>query len=444
MSLEGRSDLGLRRGRGGRLAAVGALLLLAALEAGTARGSELVRYSTHASVGNSAGVGFHHVDISDDLWGRSTTDLASPFKVADLVVEELPEGSGFRYHNMPFRISMEFFPEGSRFGERPEYVIEGVLNGGVSPSGVSDLTATLNSPRLKSWWDASHLDGAWSDPWWMEVPESILLSKENGYRGELWITPRFDPRPVPEPSSVLAWGVVGLGAIVARSRVRGRRAAGRGRGVRLAAVGVLAMLAASGAREGRASELVGYSTSGRIADRGGVGFNHVNFFGAWGPTALASPIKLGSFEIWELPANSGFDYIDMPFRIELGFERGVWPGPVATESDFVVEGVLNGGVTAGGASDLTATVTSVRHLWTHGPPLFEGASDAMSWLELPDPIRLVPGYRNRTDLWISPKAGPGSPNPVPEPISLVAWGAVGLGAVVVRSRRRGRAAAIGG
>lgn len=231
MSLEGRSDPGLRRGRGGRLAAVGALVLLAVLGPRAAEGAEIrTWYQTWGRIGTSAGVGFRHVTFDG---ARGGTDLASPIKLGTFHVRPLPNGSGFSYTDMPFQVSLDFYPGGTQYG-RPidskpsEFLVEGILSGGVTADGDSDLTATVTSVRHEWTHGQALFEGAWVASSWLSNPGPILLGAGPGNRAELWISPKAGPGfpvPVPEPTGLVAWGAVGLGAVVVRSRHRRRASA---------------------------------------------------------------------------------------------------------------------------------------------------------------------------------------------------------------------------
>ncbi len=204
-------------------------------------------------------------------------------------------------------------------------------------------------------------------------------------------------------------------------------------GPRASVIGLLALVGAvfaapSTSKAESLNSLINYSTSGSIDTATGVNGPGVISFNSVmdGTFSAPSSLSLGSFQMAGLPAGVSTTYTNTPFTITYltNSINGVMP---TTSNPIVLKGVLNGTVTGGNQSGVTATFST-------SPPITFNTGGLQNSLQiLGETLALVPSTTNgglTTAQAEIATTGSLSGVPVPEPATIavfvMAFGGLGL------------------
>lgn len=184
--------------------------------------------------------------------------------------------------------------------------------------------------------------------------------------------------------------------------------------------------------------LVNYSTSGTIDTSTGVNGPGVISFNSVtnGTFSAPSSLSLGSFQMQALPAGVSTTYSNTPFEITY-LTNSINGQSPSSATPVVLDGVLNGTVTGGSQSSVTATFSS-------SPPINFSTGGLQNSLQiLGETLALVPSSTNGGITTAQAEiATSGSLNgvPVPEPASIavfvMAMSGIGLRRQIRRARKQ--------
>jgi hypothetical protein len=201
---------------------------------------------------------------------------------------------------------------------------------------------------------------------------------------------------------------------------------------------VLALGLAARAPQAQASPVVNYSTSGTIDSTGVTGTPVISFNSILNSTfASPSQFSLGAFQVANLPDGQTTTYTDTPFHITFlaNTVDGTVPDP--NQTPIQVNGVLNGTITGGNQSQVTATFNPVTSASFLTGPYDNTLTIANS------PLSLVPSTTNNgqtsAQATLSSTGGPSQPGDgtsVPEPSTVALFLTTLAGLGVHRYRRR--------
>jgi len=192
---------------------------------------------------------------------------------------------------------------------------------------------------------------------------------------------------------------------------------------------------------------ISYTTTGQVwpwtqgngAVPGITGTNVISFQGITNGSFLApGALSLGNFVVSQ-PTSGSTTYNNTEFTIELQTNLGgnVTASPtVLPYSSVIIDGVLNGTVSASGQSNVIASVVSV----VADPPLQIPENKAVPTLDSPFPIAAL-NVAQPVVLSLSPSGGEtpllAQVTTVPEPSALVVIATAMAGATWIRRPRRG-------
>lgn len=186
----------------------------------------------------------------------------------------------------------------------------------------------------------------------------------------------------------------------------------------------------------QASPVVNYSTSGTI-DSTGVSGTPVISFNSILNSAFAAPsqFSLGAFQVAPLPDGQTTTYTNTPFNITYLVNTVDGNTPDPNQTPIQVSGVLNGTVTAGNQSQVTATFNPVT-----SPSFLTGPYNNTLTIAN-SPLLLVPsttnsGQTSAQAFLTSTNTNPGDGTSVPEPSTIALFLTTLAGLGVQRYRRR--------
>jgi hypothetical protein len=200
------------------VAAVVGLLLIA--PGAASAGPMSYFFSTSGNIADSGDGGGGFINFR----GAGVSSLFGPtsLNLGGFEVRPLPAGSSITYENLPFRIDMSIWPQGARPGDMITVSIKGVINGTITDTRGSSLTASLSplSPWVASINQKATLPFLLSD---LKINLPILLAPSSVNGGKSQVTAYLSsPMPIPEPATIALFGAT-FGLVALRSRSRRRR-----------------------------------------------------------------------------------------------------------------------------------------------------------------------------------------------------------------------------
>ncbi|MFO0959622.1 MAG: PEP-CTERM sorting domain-containing protein [Isosphaeraceae bacterium] len=175
-----------------------------------------------------------------DTYGQMTAPGSFALGAFKNTTNQLADGETFTFDHVPFEVGLYLMSPGYNPGTNPNsvsemYMVRGVLNGSLTGTDRSNLVATVDSVALdrggiltgeESYFPSGTNVGRLINPSGLSfMPQTIIAAGLNGGTSYTTLVGTLAPGSilygaVPEPTSVLIFGIVGVAGLVARGRLR--------------------------------------------------------------------------------------------------------------------------------------------------------------------------------------------------------------------------------
>jgi hypothetical protein len=163
-----------------------------------------IGYLSSGGIGNASGTPIGNFAITPT---NGTFLDPGTIALATFQAQDLPSGAGLTYTNMPFYVSVSFYPQPTNWSVDPsELSIQGVLNGTVTGSSASDVVATVTSIESTG---PNPLPFSLSS---LSIQTPLTLAPGGVDGGTTTLMGQITDQSVPEPTPLAMMAMLAIGA----------------------------------------------------------------------------------------------------------------------------------------------------------------------------------------------------------------------------------------